>query len=99
MSITDPKKKIEKSKYVTPAYTLSNLLRQEEFISRAMEPLFNWMDSYAAEKKPMKLCDFFSYATFDVVGEIAFSTRFGFLEKGQDIGNAIGNSLALNAYV
>ncbi|KAH8666925.1 cytochrome P450 [Xylariales sp. PMI_506] len=99
MSTTDPKKKVEKSKYIAPAYTLSNLLQQEEFISRVMEPFFNWMDSYAVDKKPMKLCEFFSYATFDVVGEIAFSQQFGFLEKGQDIGNAIANSLALNAYV
>jgi hypothetical protein len=95
MSTTDPKNKTERSKYLTPAYTVSNVLRQEEYISSATEPLLNWLDSYASEKKPMNLSRFFSFTTFDVVGEVVFSRRFGFLELSMDIGNAVENSLAL----
>lgn len=98
MSTTDPKIKSERSKYVTPAYTTSSILRQEEFIGNAVEPLLEWLDSYASSKKPMDLSRFLSFATFDVIGEVIFSTRFGFLEQGKDIGNAIDNSLSLNAY-
>lgn len=99
MSTTDSKKKIERSKFVTPAYTLSNLLKQEEFISHSMETFLGWMDAYAGDKKPMKLNNYFSYLTFDVIGEVVFSKQFGFLAKGEDVGNAIKSSLALNAYV
>ncbi|KAK6063956.1 hypothetical protein SCUP515_12050 [Seiridium cupressi] len=99
MSTLDPKTKIEKSKHAAPAYTLSNLLRREEVIAGAILPLLDWLDAYAADKKPMDLDHFFSYTTFDVVGEFAFSKRFGFLEQGKDIENAIKSSKALSGYV
>lgn len=99
MAITDPKKKIEKSKHIAPAYTLSQLIRQEEHISDAIEPLLGWLDSYAADQKPMDLDQFLSYTAFDVVGEFAFSKRFDFLKHGHDIGNSIKNAVVLNAYV
>ncbi|KAF4461647.1 Pisatin demethylase [Fusarium albosuccineum] len=99
MSTTDPKKKVEKSKYIASAYTVSSVLRSEEHIGRAFESFLDWLDKYASEKKPMDINKFISYATFDVIGEIVFSKQFGFLEKGDDIGNAIENSLALNAYI
>ncbi|CEI63369.1 hypothetical protein FVEN_g102 [Fusarium venenatum] len=99
MSTTDPKKKVEKSKYIAGAYTVSNVVRSEEHIDRTFEQFLEWMNQYANDKKPMHLDRFISYATFDVIGEIVFSKQFGFLEQGVDIGDALRNSLALNAYV
>ncbi|KAI4931464.1 hypothetical protein J4E85_004057 [Alternaria conjuncta] len=99
MSTTDPKKKVEKSKYIAAAYTVSNLLRSEEHIDRTFDAFLDWMDEYAAAKKPMHLNTYISYLTFDVIGEIVFSKPFGFLAQGKDIGNSISNSLALNAYI
>jgi len=99
MSTTDPKRKIEKSKYIAAAYTVSNLLRSEEHIDRTFESFLDWMDEYATAKKPMHLNTYISYLTFDVIGEIVFSKPFGFLAQGKDIGNSISNSLALNAYI
>lgn len=99
MSTTDPKKKIEKSKYIAGAYSMSNILRAEEHIDRTLELFLGWLDSYAEDGRPMDVNDYISFATFDVVGEIVFSKSFGFLEQGKDIGNAISNSLALNAYI
>lgn len=99
MSTTSPKKKLERSKYLAPAYTLSNVIRQEEAVGQAFEGLLDWMDKHAEDKTAMNLDEFLTYATFDAVGEVIFSKRFGFLEQGIDIGNAISNSLALNAYV
>jgi cytochrome P450 len=90
---------MEKSKYVAGAYTVSNILRSEEHVDQTFESFLGWLDTYARSKEPMDLSKFISYATFDVIGQVAFSKPFGFLEQGKDIGNAIGNSLALNAYV
>ncbi|RAR11890.1 cytochrome P450 [Stemphylium lycopersici] len=99
MSTTDPKQKIEKSKYITGAYTVSNILRSEEHIDSTLTAFLSWLDKFASEKKAMDLDKYITYATFDVIGEIVFSAPFGFLERGVDIGNAISNSLALNAYI
>ncbi|CAO2654611.1 Nn.00g113440.m01.CDS01 [Neocucurbitaria sp. VM-36] len=99
MSTTDPKKKVEKSKYIAAAYTNSSVLRSEEYIDRTFESFLDWLDLYASDKKPMEFNKFASYVTFDVIGEIVFSKPLGFLEQGKDIGNTIENSVGLNAYV
>ncbi|CAF3544258.1 unnamed protein product [Fusarium graminearum] len=83
MSTTDPKRKVEKSRYIAGAYSVSNVVRSEEHIDRTFEQILEWMNRYANDKKPMHLDKFISYTTFD----------------GIDIGGAIRNSLALNAYV
>lgn len=99
MSTTDPKKKVEKSKYIAGAYTITNILRSEVHIDRTFESFLSWLDEYAKAQAPMDINKYISFATFDVIGEVVFSKQFGFLEQGEDIGNSIRNSLALNAYV
>ena len=99
MSTTDPRQKNEKSKYVAGAYTVSNILRSEAHIDQTFKSFLGWLDTYSRTREPMDLSKFISYATFDVIGQIAFSQPFGFLAQGKDINNAISNSLALNAYV
>ncbi|KAB5580586.1 cytochrome P450 [Coniochaeta sp. 2T2.1] len=98
MSTIDPKKKVERSKNLSPAYSLSNVIQSEHAVTRTIEMLLDWMDRYAEDQKPMDLDKFFTFTAFDVVGEVIFSKQFGFLKQGADIGNAISNSLALNAY-
>lgn len=99
MCTTDPKKKMARSKYIQPAYSASNILKSEEYIDQTFSSFLDWLDIFARDKKPMNLDKFITFATFDVIGEIIFSKQFGFLEKGEDIGNSIENSLALNAYI
>jgi hypothetical protein len=99
MSMTDPRKKAGKSKYIAGAYNVSNILRSEDYIDQTFELFIRWLDKYAEDVRPMDINRYISFATFDVIGEVIFLTSFGFLQQGRDIGNAISNSLALNAYV
>lgn len=57
----------------------------DEIISK----LFSWIDKAAGNHTPMELGDFFSFAAYDITGEITFSKSFGFIEKGEDIQGAI----------
>ncbi|KAK3310492.1 cytochrome P450 [Chaetomium strumarium] len=98
MSALDPRKKAERSRNLAPGYRLSNVIKSEDAISRTIEMLLDWMDAYAEKHEPMQLDRFFTYTAFDVVGEVLFSKKFGFLQQGADIRNAISNSLALNAF-
>ncbi|KAK9773521.1 putative Cytochrome P450 [Seiridium cardinale] len=98
MAELDPKKKVERSRNFAPAYTLSNLLKAEANIDEVIARLCGWMDHYADQGKPMDLDWFFTYASFDIIGEIIFSKQFGFLESGTDIKNTIHNIANLNAY-
>ncbi|KAK4247263.1 cytochrome P450 [Corynascus novoguineensis] len=98
MATLDPKKKVERSRNLASGYTLSNVIKSEDAISRTIEMLLDWMNEYAEKSEPMHLDKFFTYTAFDIVGEVVFSKKFGFLQEGEDIGNSIANSLALNAY-
>lgn len=98
MSTTDPKKKVERSRNLASGYTLSNVIKSEDAITHTIEMLLDWMDKYAEDQRPMELDKFFTFTAFDVVGEVVFSKQFGFLRSGTDIGDAISNSLALNAF-
>jgi hypothetical protein len=95
----ESKEKMERSKYTAPAYSISNALRQEDAISSTFGGLLDWIDRYTESQNPMHLDKYLTYATFDVVGELIFSKPFGFLQQGKDIGDAISNSLALNAFL
>ncbi|KAH6659961.1 cytochrome P450 [Truncatella angustata] len=94
----DPKKKIERSRNFAPAYALSSILKSEAAIDDVIAKLCDWMNEYADEKKPMDLDWFFTYASFDIIGEVIFSKQFGFIETGTDVKNAIHNVANLNAY-
>ncbi|KAJ0117715.1 Pisatin demethylase [Diaporthe amygdali] len=99
MGETDPATKNELSKHVASGYLLSNLLQAEPAVDDTIELLLGWLDKHVDERKPLDLDRFFTYTTFDVVGEVIFSKSFGFLREGKDIGGAIANSLAQNIYV
>lgn len=99
MSTLDPKQKVERSKWLVPGYSLSNILKSEEHISHNIATLLDWMDRYAAQRKPMNLCEYLTYTTLDNTGEVIFSQPFGFIKEGRDIGNAIKNNLTLNPLV
>lgn len=86
---------MERSKAFASGYALSNVVKYEEAVSRVVSKLFGWMDRFSESENPMDLDQFFTFTTFDVVGEVLFSKEFGFIEKGEDIGNSISNNAAL----
>ncbi|KAI1335084.1 cytochrome P450 [Xylariaceae sp. FL0016] len=97
MSSRDPKVKIERSKAFASGYAQSNVLQYEDAIDPLIEKLGQWMRKHAVSGSPMELDKFLLYTAFDVVGEVLFSRAFGFIEKGEDIGNSIANNLAQEA--
>ncbi|KAK7926762.1 cytochrome P450 [Apiospora marii] len=96
---TDPKIKNELSKHVAPAYTLSNVLQSEEAIDNTIAQLLHWLDKFAKNEVSVRLDEFVSFTTSDIVGEVVFSKPFGFLKKGADIAGAFAASEAQSAYV
>lgn len=99
MGETDPAMKNELSRHLASGYLLSSILKSELAVDSTITLLLDWLDQHADEHKPIHLNDFFTYTTFDIVGETLFSQPFGFLREGKDIGGAIANSLAQNIYV
>lgn len=95
VSTRDPKEKVHRSKAFASGYAVSNVIKYEEAINHLIEKLSDWMDKYAESEEPMKLDEFLSFTTSDVIGEVLFSKPFGFIEKGQDIDKSLENNAAL----
>lgn len=93
------KEKVHSAKFLSQGFLHHNVLRSESQIDEVLRGLFGWFDRAAITQKAMELGDFFSFAAYDITGEITFSKTFGFIEKGEDIQGAIANNEAIELFL
>ncbi|KAK3938182.1 cytochrome P450 [Diplogelasinospora grovesii] len=98
LGFSTPKDKLQLNKYFRPGYELNSIIRTEPDIDEVLTKLFAWMDKASQDHTPMKMGDFFSYAAYDITGEVTFSRSFGFTDKGEDIGGAIATNEAMELF-
>jgi len=86
----------QKKKVANVPYSMAAMQQLSPFINDAVELLMSKLDGMCAEgPKPGQKAVVFDlgawlhYFAFDVLGEVAFSRSFGFLEQGKDVENAI----------
>lgn len=88
---------------VSNAYAMSTLVTFEPFVdSTTTEFLKQLKLRYANQLGNEGVCDFgawLQYYAFDVIGELTYSKRLGFVEQGVDIGNIIRDLEAFLDYV
>lgn len=73
-------------KPIASIYSMSNLVSFEPYVDSTMCVFFEELDRRFVG--PNRICDFDSWLqmfAFDVMGEITFSKRLGFLEQGEDV--------------
>lgn len=68
---------------VGAAYSLANLLAMEDKIDSCTQLFCDRME--VAKNSPVDLGAWLQYYAFDVVGELTFAQKLGFLERGQDV--------------
>jgi len=99
MSELDPKEHVRKNKNIASGYALFNIMKAEPFVDAAIELLESRLDQLSQVGEKVHFDRWFNFCAFDVVGEITFSGRFGFVAEGRDIGWAIANSRKLSLYI
>jgi Cytochrome P450 len=74
---------------------MSTLVQFEPFVdSTTTEFLYQLEQRFANRADDTGICDFgkwLQYYAFDVIGELTFSKRLGFVEQGKDVGGIIGS--------
>lgn len=75
----------EQKKKVAHAYSLTSLLGSEEAMDSCTELFTSRLDEWATTNKPIDLGAWLQYYAFDVVGEVTFAQKLGFLETGADV--------------
>ncbi|MCJ1251932.1 hypothetical protein MMC30_009170 [Trapelia coarctata] len=99
MSECDPKRHVAMRANVASGYTLSNVLRNETYIDRTIALMEERLEQTAGTNEPVEFSKWIHFVTWDILGEVTFSERFGFLDQARDVGNAIENTFALALYI
>lgn len=68
------------------AYPFSNsaLLQQEPLVQGWVDKLITLLGEYADKGKPANIVAWFTYTTFDIIGDLCFDEPFGCLEAAND---------------
>ena len=77
---------------IAAIYSMSNLVSFEPYVDSTMTVFFQRLDDlFVKTAATCDLGEWVQFFAFDVMGEITFSKRLGFLETGEDVSNIIGN--------
>ncbi|PLB44553.1 cytochrome P450 [Aspergillus steynii IBT 23096] len=98
MSECDPKRHRERSSITASSYSLSYLIKSESRVDTCIEELRTQMQTLARSNQPFAFDDWLNFVAFDVIGELTFSQRLGFVRTGKDIDNSIGSMRFLMLY-
>ena len=98
MSECDPKRHRERSSITASSYTLSYLIRSESRVDTCIEELRTQMRTLARSNQPFAFDDWLNFVAFDVIGELTFSQRLGFVRSGRDIDYSIQSMRFLMLY-
>ncbi|KAB5559620.1 cytochrome P450 oxidoreductase [Coniochaeta sp. 2T2.1] len=97
-STRDPVYHREQKKKVAGAYSLTSLLESEPAVDSCTELFISRLDEYATSGKPVDLGMWLQYYAFDVVGEVTFALKLGFLDKGADVDGMMSTIEGILAY-
>ncbi|TXC02463.1 hypothetical protein FocTR4_00014957, partial [Fusarium oxysporum f. sp. cubense] len=77
---------------VSNAYAMSTLVQFEPFVDSTTTEFFKQLDQrYANQNDVLDFGTWLQYYAFDVIGELTYSKRLGFVDHGKDVDNTIGN--------
>ncbi|KIX00635.1 uncharacterized protein Z518_09700 [Rhinocladiella mackenziei CBS 650.93] len=72
---------------VAAGFSMTALMEMEGFVSNCVAIFETRLDEFADQKEPIDMGNWLQCYAFDVIGEITFARRFGFLDRGKDVGN------------
>ncbi|EXJ65883.1 uncharacterized protein A1O5_10859 [Cladophialophora psammophila CBS 110553] len=94
-STTDEKFHAKLRRAVSNAYAMSTLVQFEPLVDSTILAFLEQLEKRFADKPgPDGICDFsrwLQFYAFDVIGELTYSKRLGFVDRGVDIDGIIGN--------
>lgn len=84
----------QKKRVAATPYSMASMLQQGDRINGVIDLLKSKLDGFAAKnaggrRNVLDLGDWLHYFAFDVLGEVAFTRLFGFLDQGYDVEGCI----------
>jgi cytochrome P450 len=85
---------------VNNAFSMSTLIQYEPLVDDVIQVFLNQTERFFAE--PGRICDFakwLQFFAFDVIGQITYSKRHGFIDRGADVDGMVQYLGKLFSYV
>jgi hypothetical protein len=96
VAMTDEAEQTRSRRPVAHAYSLSTMVEYEGLVDSTIAMFLSRLDEkYAETGKVLNLGLWLQFFAFDVIGELTFSKRLGFLANGSDVENII-HSIGVN---
>lgn len=96
VAMTDEAEQTRSRRPVAHAYSLSTMVEYEGLVDSTIALFLSRLDEkYAQTGKVLNLGLWLQFFAFDVIGELTFSKRLGFLANGNDVENII-HSIGVN---
>ncbi|EXJ73163.1 uncharacterized protein A1O5_04313 [Cladophialophora psammophila CBS 110553] len=94
VAMTDESQHAKSKRLIAHAYSLSTLVEYEELVDRTTDVFLQTLEEQFAytslsQKRVLDLGRFLQFFAFDVIGELTFSHRLGFIESGMDVDDII----------
>ena len=99
-STTDEQYHAQLRRSVNSAFSMSALIQYEPFVDETTEKFLDQTQALFASKNTV--CDFaewLQFYAFDVIGNITYSKRHGFVERGEDVDGMVRYLGKLFSYV
>ncbi|EXJ54841.1 uncharacterized protein A1O5_12907 [Cladophialophora psammophila CBS 110553] len=90
-AVTNPHLHGKLRKRVSAAYSMSAILRYEQYIQSCLDLCMWKFKTFADEGRVEDLAEWLTALAFDIVGEIAYGKKFGHLKTGKDVFNMRGS--------
>ncbi|OJJ06598.1 hypothetical protein ASPVEDRAFT_45955 [Aspergillus versicolor CBS 583.65] len=81
----------ERRRIVNSIYSMSSIVKFEHFIDVCTELFMTRMGEFAQQQEPVNLATWVQWYAFDVIGELYFSSMFGFMRGRCDVRNYIAS--------
>lgn len=81
----DIRRHAETRKLYQHVYSMSSLVSYETFVDQCTDMFVDRLRDMAGQGRPVDMAYWFQAYAFDVIACITYGTRFGFLDRGEDI--------------
>ncbi|KEF58699.1 uncharacterized protein A1O9_06625 [Exophiala aquamarina CBS 119918] len=86
-------------RFTAAAFSMTSIVELEPLVDSSVEFFVRRIKEIGFNDTPMNMVEWFQWYAFDVIGELTFSTRYGFMEEAKDVGDSTKILDMFQAYV
>ncbi|EME87194.1 uncharacterized protein MYCFIDRAFT_184329 [Pseudocercospora fijiensis CIRAD86] len=79
-------------------YSMSSLLHYEEYVESTQDVFQTRLEEMVQDGRTVDMHHWLQCYAFDVIGNITYSRRFGFLDRGEDVENVLASLHSIMSY-